>query len=410
MTTIRTTHRIEVSAPAAAVYRVVADVTSWPLYFPPTVRAELVSGDDRTQVIRIWALANGELRTWTSARTLDEAALTVEFEQTTPRDPVAAMGGAWRITGRPDGTCTVELDHHYRAVGDTPENRARIASAVDANSTSELAALKAAVERTAEEPELLVAFEDSDTFAGSVEDAYEFVRDLAKWPERIPHVLRMEVREEVPGLQSMEMDTRSPDGSVHTTRSGRVCLAPTLIAYKQTRLPGVLAAHTGEWAFEAAGDGLVTVTSRHRVVIDPGKLASLPQPPGTLADARAAVRAALGANSRATIAVARQYTENLHRDPTTHESEGGTAVSELTFDQLRGFLLRAVGEEDSTDLSADDLDAELSALGFDSLAVIDVTSKLEQHFGIKLPEESTAEATTPRGLLDLVNGVLATSA
>lgn len=308
MTTTRTTHRIDVSAPAGAIYRIISDVTSWPLYFPPTVRAERLSGGADGELIRIWALANGDLRTWTSGRRLDETARTIGFEQIEPRDPVAAMGGAWRIEEHDDGSCTVVLDHHYRATGDDPAKLDRIAHAVDTNSRSELAALKAAAERVGAEDELLVAFEDADTFPGEVEDAYEFVRDLAQWPDRIPHVLRMEVREDVPGLQYMEMDTRSPDGSVHTTQSGRVCFAPALIAYKQTRLPGVLLAHTGEWAFEPAGEGLVTVTSRHRVVLDAEALAALPKPPTSVAQARAAVRDALGANSRATIAVARRYT------------------------------------------------------------------------------------------------------
>ncbi|MFF1902832.1 aromatase/cyclase [Kitasatospora sp. NPDC058218] len=309
MTTTRVTHRIDVVAPAQVVHRIVSDVTSWPLYFPPTVRAEQVSRDADGELIRIWALANGELRTWTSRRRLDEVALTVEFEQTTPTDPVASMGGAWRLEDRGADGCTVFLDHHYRAIDDDPQALERISRAVDTNSRSELAALKAAAERAADEEELLVDFSDSETFPGTVEDAYEFIRDLEKWPERITHVLRMEVREDIPGLQYMEMDTKSPDGSVHTTQSGRVCVRPGLIAYKQTRVAGVLLAHTGEWTFEPDGEGSVRVTSRHRVILDVEAIAALPKPPASLAEARVAVRNALGGNSRATIAIARRYAE-----------------------------------------------------------------------------------------------------
>jgi acyl carrier protein len=85
-------------------------------------------------------------------------------------------------------------------------------------------------------------------------------------------------------------------------------------------------------------------------------------------------------------------------------------MAEMTFDELRNFLLRAVGGDDSVDLSADSLDEGLSDLGFDSLAVIDVTSKVEQHYGIKLPESDASEITTPREFLDLVNRVLAVAA
>ncbi|MCZ9344803.1 hypothetical protein NGM37_44355, partial [Streptomyces sp. TRM76130] len=64
----------------------------------------------------------------------------------------------------------------------------------------------------------------------------------------------------------------------------------------------------GEWAFEDLADGRVRVTSRHRVIIDADALAALPRPPASPADARTAVRNALGANSRATIAAAQAYT------------------------------------------------------------------------------------------------------
>ncbi|MFD3825937.1 hypothetical protein ACFWUX_27390, partial [Streptomyces sp. NPDC058625] len=45
-------------------------------------------------------------------------------------------------------------------------------------------------------------------------------------------------------------------------------------------------------------------------------------------------------------------------------------MSELTLDELKDFLLRAAGEDESVDLTGDILDARLVDLGFDSLAVI----------------------------------------
>lgn len=309
MTSTEVTHRIEVAAPAQAVYRIVSDVSLWPLYFPPTVRAERVSGDDSGELIRIWALANGELRTWQSRRTFCLAQRRVEFEQVQPREPVAAMGGAWSIEEKGDGLCTVILDHHYRATGDDAANLDRIARAVETNSVAELEHLRRAVERAERENELLLDFSDTETIAGSVEDTYDFIYDVAKWPERIPHVLRIELREDEAGLQYMEMDTRTPDGSVHTTVSGRVCTPSRRIVYKQTKLPPALQAHTGEWVFEPAPGGAVTVTARHQVILDPEGIAALPKPPESLGAARAAVRNALGANSRATLARARDFVE-----------------------------------------------------------------------------------------------------
>ncbi|MFD3735160.1 acyl carrier protein [Streptomyces sp. NPDC058632] len=85
-------------------------------------------------------------------------------------------------------------------------------------------------------------------------------------------------------------------------------------------------------------------------------------------------------------------------------------MSELTLDELKDFLLRAAGEDESVDLTGDILDARLVDLGFDSLAVIDTLNRLERHFGVKLPEEATTDVETPADLLAIVNRQVAEAA
>jgi minimal PKS acyl carrier protein len=85
-------------------------------------------------------------------------------------------------------------------------------------------------------------------------------------------------------------------------------------------------------------------------------------------------------------------------------------MAELTIDDLTGFLLRAVGEDESIDLSGDILDTQLVDLGFDSLAVIATTSSLEQHFQIKLEDSDASDIETPRDFLDIFNRQLAQAA
>ncbi|WP_157963519.1 aromatase/cyclase [Actinocorallia populi] len=303
------THRIDVEASAEAVYRIVSDVELWPLYFPPTIRAERVERFGSEERIQLWAMANGELRTWQSKRWLYPQQYHITFEQALPSAPVALMGGAWWIDQNDDGTCSVRLDHYYRAVDDDPAVLEFIARAIDANSRSELEHLKRAAERALREPEFSVDFSDVETIRGSMEEAYDYIYDVARWPERVPHVARLEVTENEPGLQYMSMDTRSPDGSVHTTVSGRVCDPKGLIVYKQTVLPDAFLAHTGEWRFEENEPGVITVTGRHRVILDPDGLAKLPRPPASPEAARQAVRHALGTNSRTTMARAKEFVE-----------------------------------------------------------------------------------------------------
>ncbi|GAB2862640.1 SRPBCC family protein [Actinocorallia aurea] len=301
-------HRIDVAAPADAVYRIIANVSLWPLYFPPTVRAERVSGDDAQETVRIWAIAQGGLRSWESHRSLDAAALTVSFAQTRPQAPVAEMSGRWWISETGDG-CAVTLDHTYRAIGDDPAAHDLIAAAVDANSLAELARLKHAAELGAGAQGLVFDFADTEEMTCSQEEAYAFINEADLWPQRLPHVARLDLREDGDGLQYMEMDTRSPDGSVHTTVSYRVCEPSHRVVYKQTILPKALQAHNGEWLFATRQDGTVAVTARHQVMLDPVGIASLPMPPASLEAARDAVRQALGANSRATMVAARAFYE-----------------------------------------------------------------------------------------------------
>ena len=78
-------------------------------------------------------------------------------------------------------------------------------------------------------------------------------------------------------------------------------------------------------------------------------------------------------------------------------------MAELTIDELKGFLLRAVGEDETIDLSGDILDAPLADLGFDSLAVIATTSALEQHFQLKLGDDDASGLDTPKDFLDVFN-------
>lgn len=307
-TTRHTEHATRITAPPDAVYRIVADVTSWPVHFPPTVHAVRLSGDDRAERIRLWALANGAPRTWVSERTLDPAARTVEFRQAEPSAPVAEMLGTWRIVPNGDGGSHVVLVHDYAAVDDDPEALALIDRAVETNSEAELGALKRAAETDA--AGLLLEFSDGEVVHGPLDAAYDFVNECDRWPERLPHVLRVALTEDEPGLQFMEMDTRSPDGSAHTTASGRVCVPGERIVYKQTTKPPVMRTHNGEWLFEPAGDGAVRVTSRHTVVIDPEALKGPAAGGMDLPAVRQKIRETLGANSKATLRAAKRYAEN----------------------------------------------------------------------------------------------------
>lgn len=301
-------HEITVSAPAADVYRLIAEVENWPRLFPPSIYVDQVASTGTEEVIRIWATANGEAKNWTSRRVLDPDRMSIEFRQEVTTPPVADMGGTWIVEPLSASESRLRLLHDYRAIDDDPEKLKWIDEAVDRNSRSELAGLKDNLEFVASSAELTFSFEDTMEIAGSAKDVYDFINEAGLWSERLPHVATVRLTEDVPGLQTLEMDTRAKDGSVHTTKSYRVCLPHEKIAYKQTTLPALMSLHTGYWTFRETERG-VAASSQHTVVIRPENITAILGPDAGVADAKDYVQAALSTNSRATLGHAKDYAE-----------------------------------------------------------------------------------------------------
>ncbi len=300
-------HEITIGAPAAQVYDLVADVEKWPEIFPPTVHALQAESDGRSELIRIWATANGTARSWTSKREHDPGKRTIAFRQAKSVSPVGGMGGKWIVEPVSGEQCHVRLLHDYFASTDNPADLEWIGQAVDRNSTAELRALKERAELNGTGQ--LISFADTVEVDGRARDVYDFLNEAQFWQERLPHVSRVWLEEETPGLQILEMDTCAKDGSVHTTRSVRVCQPCETIIYKQIILPPLMLLHTGRWLIEPGPGGGVAVTSRHTVRINPDRIAQVLGDGADLATAQAGVRAALSANSLATLRLAKAYAE-----------------------------------------------------------------------------------------------------
>lgn len=79
----------------------------------------------------------------------------------------------------------------------------------------------------------------------------------------------------------------------------------------------------------------------------------------------------------------------------------------LTLDELRALLVACAGDDEEIDLSGDILDTTFEDLGYDSLALMETTARIERDFGVPLSEEEVADGLTPRALLELVNNALA---
>lgn len=301
------THSKVVRAAVDEVYRLIADVSLWPVIFEPTVHVEHLDRSLYSERFQLWALVASQLQTWVSKREFDPVEHRITFRQERSHPPVASMGGTWSFHPLGAGQTKVEL-HHEFSVTD-PGALDGMRSAVDQNSSKELDALARVAELGSRVGQLTDDFSDTVFLRdGSLADAYDFVYRCDLWPDRLPHVARVNLTEDEPGTQYLEMDTVTADGSAHTTRSVRVCVPNSSIAYKQLQLPGILLGHSGRWAFTQVDQG-VQVTAAHAVLIDPQAARAALGNDSTLAQARTYVRSALGGNGRATLTRMGEYVQ-----------------------------------------------------------------------------------------------------
>lgn len=302
-----TTHEINIDAPAEVVYELVANASAWPERFTPTVHVERTEIDATNERLRIWATANGEIKTWTSRRVLDPEFGKIQFRQEVSSHPVASMSGEWIVTAQDKG-CRLTLLHSFTAVEDDPANVEWIREATDRNSNTELANIKSLAESQARMSELTFSFDDSVLIQGSAATVYELLYRAQDWPELLPHVAALTMTEDIPNVQFMAMDTLAKDGSTHTTESIRVCFPSSRIVYKQLVPPSLMTVHTGEWSIEDTGEG-VRVTSQHTIVVKESAITTVLGPEATVESAKAFIRQAAGGNSLATLTIIKNVVE-----------------------------------------------------------------------------------------------------
>jgi len=82
-------------------------------------------------------------------------------------------------------------------------------------------------------------------------------------------------------------------------------------------------------------------------------------------------------------------------------------MSELTLVDLKKIMKECAGADETIDLEGDILDTRFNELGYDSLALLETTSRVERTYQVSLGDEAAIEAGTPREFINLVNGAIA---
>lgn len=88
------------------------------------------------------------------------------------------------------------------------------------------------------------------------------------------------------------------------------------------------------------------------------------------------------------------------------------ATKEFTVDDLKRVLRAAAGEGegDVVSLDSDILDVPFADLGYDSLALLETSRRIELERGVELEGSSVTDADTPRALLTFINNELGATA
>ncbi|MFK8847679.1 acyl carrier protein [Streptomyces sp. Ac-502] len=78
----------------------------------------------------------------------------------------------------------------------------------------------------------------------------------------------------------------------------------------------------------------------------------------------------------------------------------------FTLGGLRTILRDCAGEPENGDLDGDVATLTFEDLGYDSIALLETLSRIEQELGVAADEAPMDELTTPQALVDYVNGQL----
>lgn len=82
----------------------------------------------------------------------------------------------------------------------------------------------------------------------------------------------------------------------------------------------------------------------------------------------------------------------------------------FTIEQLKVIVQEASGVTDGVTLDDNIMDEPMPELGYDSLAVLEIASRIQRDYGIDMPDEAIDGMRTPRAIIDYVNGQLSQKA
>ncbi|MEV4254949.1 acyl carrier protein [Spirillospora sp. NPDC049652] len=82
-------------------------------------------------------------------------------------------------------------------------------------------------------------------------------------------------------------------------------------------------------------------------------------------------------------------------------------MARFTVDDVRRILRECAGEPDAIDLDTDIGAVSFEEMGYDSLAVLELASRIQQEFTVSIPDELVTDLPTPEAVVGYVTPRLA---
>ncbi|MEO3812333.1 acyl carrier protein [Sphaerisporangium sp. B11E5] len=82
-------------------------------------------------------------------------------------------------------------------------------------------------------------------------------------------------------------------------------------------------------------------------------------------------------------------------------------MTTFRLDDMRRIMSGCAGVPETIDLTDDIGDITFVDLGYDSLAVLEMSARIQQELGIRIPDDAVDEMKTPQAAVDYVNRRLA---
>lgn len=82
-------------------------------------------------------------------------------------------------------------------------------------------------------------------------------------------------------------------------------------------------------------------------------------------------------------------------------------MDKFTLDDLRTLMRKCAGEDEAVDLDGDIADQSFAELGYDSLAVLELSVRLSDDYGVAIDDGDMEGLVTPADVVKYVNARMA---